>query len=165
VVDDESLSGLYTHLSHSGKVINKELSSGQYSHSGKEINEESICGQYTESQTGAHSSVRSTSDILQCTLQDLATVYHLLQGADQHNLWSKDILQATMTKLSSVTWLLHSAIQQRNHHSQPEQSPHLQRQEEYRFYNVMPETQDSRFLQSPRGGGPNPASHISPLQF
>ena len=154
-----------TYPSHHDKVVDEEPSSGQYTHSGKEINEESISGLYAESQTSAHSSDRSNSDILQRTLLDLATVYKLLQGADQNNLCSKDILQAAMTELSSVTWLLHSAIQQRNHQSQPEQSPHPQSPEEYRFFNVMPETQDSRYLQSPRGGGPNPASHISALQF
>jgi hypothetical protein len=169
-INEESISGLYAE-SHD-KVVDEEPSSGQYTHSGKEINEESISGLYAESQTSAHSSDISTSDIL-------ATVYKLLQGADQNNLCSKDILQAAMTELSSVTWLLHSAIQQRNHQSQPEQSPHPQSpeeymifeddvpdlHEEYMFFNVMPETQDSRYLQSPRGGGHNQTSHISALQF
>jgi hypothetical protein len=71
-VVDKSLSGLNTRLPHS---------------SGKVINKESIRGQYTEFKT---STDRTKSDILQCALQDLATVYHLLQGADQHKLCSPD---------------------------------------------------------------------------
>jgi hypothetical protein len=58
--------------------LKQEFSSRQYTHSGEEINMESIDGLYTKSQTSAHSSVRSTSEILQCSLQDLGTVYNLL---------------------------------------------------------------------------------------
>ena len=50
-------------------------------------------------------------------------------------------------------------------YSQPEPSPHLQCPEEELLNYVMPENQDSRFLQSPRGGGHNRSSHISALQF
>ena len=70
-----------------------------------------------------------------------------------------------MSELNSVSWLLHSAMQQSILYSQPEPSPHLQCPEEELLNYVMPENQDSRFLQSPRGGGHNRSSHISALQF
>ena len=121
--------------------------------SGQMINEEPCLEQYTGYQTSRHSPARPPSEILKCALQELGIVYHRLQGADQHNLCSKDILQAAMSELNSVSWLLQSAMQQSILYSQPEPSPHLQCPEEELLNFVMPENQDSRFLQSPRGGG------------
>ena len=137
----------------------------EYLPSGQMINEEPCLEQYTGYQTGGDSPVKPPSDILKCALQEIGIVYHKLQEADQHNLCSKNILQAAMSELSSISWLLHRAMQQSRAHSQPEPSPHLQWPDEELLHYVMPDDQDSRSLQSPRGGGHNPASHISPLQF
>ena len=121
--------------------------------------------QYSGYQTGMHRPVRPPKEILKNALQELGTVYHTLQEAHQHNICSKDILQAAMSELNSVSWLLHSAMQQSILYSQPEPSPHLQCPEEELLNYVMPGNQDSRSLQSPRGGGHNRSSHISALQF
>ena len=149
VADDEYLSGMSTDSLFSDQMIHKEHCPEQY----------------TGYQTGLHSPVRPSSEILKCALQELGTVYHKLQEADLHNLCSTDIIQAAMSELDTVSWLLHRAMQQSSPSSQPDLSPHLQWPEEEMLHYVTREHQDYRFLQSPRGEGDNRASHISAHQF
>ena len=80
------------------------------------MNEEHITEQPTKPKT-------NTAKILKEALQELATVYNLLQGAEQGNLCSPDIIKAAMSELTSVTCLLHDKLQERK--NKPDCSPSL----------------------------------------